>query len=120
MGSYHRARKGSVSTFSFSELRHWPIHFRDGAAPPEKAEPFWEFNPCVFRNAEDGPYYDHVLTRGNIDPFRDAPPGPRWRVAARERDWTLWEKESGEPNPAWAVADKGPCESRRVLESAPR
>jgi hypothetical protein len=120
MGSYHRARKGGVASFSFSELRHWPIRYRAGAAPPDKPETFWEFNPCVFRNAADGPYYDYVLTRGNIDPFRDAPPGPRWRVATRERDWTLYEKLPGEPNPAWTVADTGPCESRRVLESGPR
>ncbi len=118
MGSYHRARKGGVATFSFSELRHWPIQFRAGAEPPEKAEAFWEFNPCVFRNATDGVYYDYILTRGNIDPFRDSPPGPQWRVVTRDRDWTLYEKELGATFPEWTVADRGPCESRRVLEAA--
>ena len=117
MGSYHRARKGGVSDASFAELGHWPVVYRADAAPPPKPHPFWEFDPCVYRNEIDGAYYDYVLTRGDVDPFRDAPPGPRWRVAAREKEWTLYEKVPGATNPRWSVADRGPCESRRSLEA---
>ncbi|HEX7666672.1 MAG TPA: hypothetical protein VF407_19225, partial [Polyangiaceae bacterium] len=111
MGSYHRAREGGVSSFSFDEIAHWPIHYRPDAAPPPH-HPFWEFDPCVYRNEVDGAYYDYVLTRGDLDPFRDAPPGPKWRVIAHERDWRLCEKIPGETSPLWAVPDRGPCESR--------
>jgi hypothetical protein len=118
MGSYHRARTGGVSSFSFSELAHWPIHFAPEAAPPQHW-PFWTLeNACAFRNAVDGRYYDYVLTRGNVAPFRDAPPGPRWQKVDEELDWTLYEKLGGEENPAWRVDDGGPCESRRSLERA--
>ncbi|MEO7112289.1 MAG: hypothetical protein ABI183_17720 [Polyangiaceae bacterium] len=117
MGSYHRAQKGGVSSFSFSEIAHWPIHYLPEAAPPAH-RPFWEFDPCAYRNAVDGPYFDYVLTRGALDPFRDAPPGPKWRALAHEKDWTLYEKIPGETNPAWLVEDRGPCESRHSLEAA--
>ena len=117
MGSYHRAEKGGVASFSFSEIAHWPIHYLPAAAPPAH-HAFWEFDPCVYRNETDGSYYDYVLTRGELDPFRDAPPGPKWRVLGREKDWTLFEKIPNETNPAWAVEDRGPCESRHSLEGA--
>jgi hypothetical protein len=74
----------------------------------------------VYRNEVDGRYYDYVLTRGNVDPFRDAPPGPRWRATVHEKEWTLWEKIPGAENPAWTVQDRGPCESRRTLEAMAR
>lgn len=117
MGSYQRVEKGGVASFSFSEIAHWPIHYLPSAAPPPH-RPFWEFDPCAYRNAVDGPYFDYVLTRGAIDPFRDAPPGPKWLVLGREKDWTLYEKIPGEINPEWTVEDRGPCESRKSMEQA--
>lgn len=117
MGSYHRVASGGVASYSFSEIAHWPIHYAPGAEPPPHG-PFWEFNPCVYRNATDGAYYDYVLTRGAIDPFRDAPPGPKWRVVGTAKDWTLYEKIAGAVNPAWPVEDRGPCESRWSAERA--
>lgn len=119
MGSYHRVHRGGVASYSFSEIAHWPIHYVPSAAPPPHG-PFWEFDPCVYRNASDGAYYDYVLTRGAIDPFRDAPPGPKWRVVGTDKEWTLYEKLAGDANPPWSVEDRGPCESRWSLEHAPR
>jgi hypothetical protein len=116
MGAYHRARGGGVSSVSFSELAHWPLRYRPEAAPPPKPTMFWTFDSCLYRNETDGPYYDYVLARGNVSPFRDQPPGPVWRAIDRERDWALWEKVPGASAPAWSVADRGPCESRRSLE----
>jgi hypothetical protein len=118
MGAYHRARAGGVASVSFSELSHWPIHYRPESAPPWKPQMFWTFDSCLYANAVDGPYYDYVLARGNVNPFRDAPPGPRWREVDRERDWVLYEKLGGAPNPPWSVDDRGPCESRWSLEQA--
>lgn len=119
LGSYHRARHGGVAAPSFSDLPHWPVHYREAAAPPPKVA-FWEFNPCLYRNEVDGAYYDYVLVRGNVDPFRDEPPGPRWHALVREKDWTLYEKTPGEWAPKWAREDMGPCESRRSVEAEPR
>lgn len=50
----------------------------------------------------------------NVDPFRDEPPGPRWRVIGREKDWTLHEKTKDAWAPKWTRDDRGPCESRRT------
>jgi hypothetical protein len=116
MGAYHRARGGGTSSASFSELAHWPLRYRPEAAPPPKPTMFWTFDSCLYRNETDGPYYDYVLARGNVDPFRDRPPGPVWRAIDRELDWTLWEKQPGTTAPPWSVPDQGPCESRRSLE----
>ncbi len=33
-----------------------------------------------------------------------------------EREFVLYERVQGATHPAWAVADRGPCESRRSLE----
>ncbi len=120
VGAYHRARKGGVSSFSFTELHHWSLNYVPEKAPPKKAEAFWDFQPCLFKNAEDGPYYDYVLVRGTIDPFRDKPPGPAWKVAATARLFTLWEKIPGELYPAWPapLVDLGPCTSKADLERA--
>ncbi len=118
-GSYHRVRRGGVAGFSFAEIDHWPIHFRADAAPPSKPL-FWTLDACTFRNATDGAYYDYVLTRGNVDPFRDDPPGPQWRKIDAEREWTLYERIPGAENPAWTIPDPGPCESRRSLETSLR
>jgi hypothetical protein len=118
LGSYVRARRGGVASFSFTELGHWPLQFRAEAAPPRKA-PFWTFSPCLFRNETDGAYYDYVLVRGKLDPFRDAPPGPRWKSVDRDGEFVLYEKVGGEWNPPWRVEDGGPCKSRWSLEHAP-
>jgi hypothetical protein len=115
IGSYARARRGGVSAFSFSEIPHWPLHFRPDAAPPRKAL-FWTFDACGYRNEIDGAYYDYVIARGNINPFRDAPPGPMFRRVDAEREFTLYERVPGATTPPWTVPDRGPCESRRSLE----
>ena len=33
-GSYYRARRGGVASFSFAELPHSPVHYRPESAPP--------------------------------------------------------------------------------------
>jgi hypothetical protein len=116
MGAYHRSRRGGVSSYTFSELVHWPLQFRPGQAPPTKPEFVWTRDSCLYRNAVDGPYYDYVLVRGDVEPFRDAPPGPRYVAVDRELDWVLYEKAPGDAWPAWSVTDEGPCESRLSLE----
>ncbi|MBK6692272.1 MAG: hypothetical protein IPG50_08715 [Myxococcales bacterium] len=112
MGAYHRVVHGGVSGFSFSELPHWPLQFRREAAPPKKAATFWSLNPCVFRNADDGPYYDFALVKGAVDPFRDEPPGPVWRRVDSVKDFTLYAKVLEQSWPAWGTDDLGPCRSR--------
>jgi hypothetical protein len=115
VGAYHRARRGGVAGFSFSEIAHWPIHYKPGAGPPARPL-FWTRNACRYRNEIDGAYYDFVLARGNVDPFRDAPPGPVFRRVDQERDFVLYARVAGETNPPWSFEDPGPCESRRSLE----
>jgi hypothetical protein len=108
-GAYYRARYGGVASFSFSELPHWPIQYRPEAAPPTKKIVFWDWNPCLYRNAHDGPYYDFVLARGDVNPFANATGGPRWRVIGGAREWKLWARTEApwfEGNPD---ADPGPC-----------
>jgi hypothetical protein len=112
-GSYHRIRRGGVASFSFTSLGHWPMRYVDGGAPPAKKDPFWALDPCVFRNAEDGPFYDFVLVRGSTLPFRDEPPGPRFRFVASASGFSLYEKTTEPPWPAWASPDLGPCARRR-------
>jgi hypothetical protein len=113
VGALHRLKGGGVASVSFAEVPHWPIHFRPESRPPGLPGRDLEWYPCDFRNTVDGPYYDYVLVRGQIDPFRDDPPGPRWRLlgrAVQERApaWTLFERASGPDVPALA-ADPGPC-----------
>lgn len=115
IGAYARSRRGGVSSFSFTELPHWPIHYRASAEPPSKPI-FWTFNACGYRNDVDGNYYDFVVVRGNVDPFRDAPPGPVFRRLDADREFVLYERVPGATNPAWSVPDRGPCESRKSLE----
>lgn len=112
-GSYYRARYGGVAGFSFSELPHWPVTYRPELAPPKKVVTFWDWNPCLFRNDKDGPYYDYVLVRGDVDPFASAPGGPRWRVIGMAKDWVLYEKTNVAARPGVDV--HGPCP-----ESTPR
>jgi hypothetical protein len=109
LGAYYRLGGGGVASWSFSEMHHWSLHYVPEAAPPAHGA-FWEFNPCVFRNAVDGPYYDYVLVRGHVDPFKDKPPGPAWRSIAHQRDYTLYEKTGDEWPPRDAPpGDEGPC-----------
>lgn len=110
VGAYYRVRKGGAACFSFAQLPHWPLSFRPEATPPRHL-PFWEFAPCTFRNAHDGPYYDYALVRGALDPFRDRPPGPAWRLLKRDGDFALFEKTDA-PWPAWSEPDEGPCRAR--------
>jgi hypothetical protein len=113
VGALHRLRGGGVASVSFAEVPHWPIHFRPGSRPPGLPGRDLEWHPCDFRNGVDGPYYDYVLVRGPIDPFRDDPPGPRWRLvgrAAQQRApaWALFERSGGPEAPVLA-GDAGPC-----------
>jgi hypothetical protein len=111
-GSYHRIRKGGVAAFSFTSLGHWPMRYVEGGAPPPKKDPFWALDPCVFRNADDGPFYDFVLVRGATLPFADEPPGPRFRFVASTAAFSLYEKTKEPPWPAWSSPDEGPCRAR--------
>lgn len=88
----HRARHGGVAEPSFAVLGHWPIQYREGAAPPKKDVDFWEFRPDRFENAVDGPYYDYVLVRGPIASLCRARSGPRWIAVVNEGDWTLFRR----------------------------
>lgn len=108
-GAYYRVRYGGIASFSFSELPHWPVQYRPEAAPPKKRIVFWDWNPCLFRNAKDGAYYDFILARGEIDPFAKTPPGPRWRIIGGAKDWKLWERVPGSWTEGDADADPGPC-----------
>jgi hypothetical protein len=114
--AYHRIRNGGVTAYSFAAFDHWPLRYAAGAAPPAKRELFWATNPCVFRNAEDGPYYDYVLVRGEVDPFIDEPPGPRFTLVGRASAFRLHAKTNAEPWPAGSDAgaepDRGPCARR--------
>jgi hypothetical protein len=115
IGAYHRARGGGMSEPSFSVLPHWPLHFRPASAPPVKSRDHWEARPCLYRNTIDGNYYDYVLVRGNVDPFRMRPPGPSWTPIVREQQWTLYEKSSAQSAPDDALLavvppDRGPCD----------
>jgi len=90
-GSYYRARKGGLASFSFAELPQSPLRYRPGTAPPQKPA-HWEWEPWRFRNDVDGLYYDYVLVRGYPDPFARSTAGPQWHVAARSGPWTLYAK----------------------------
>jgi hypothetical protein len=115
VGSYHRVHKGGVASWSFAELSHWSVVYRREAMPPHHP-PFWEYNPCVYRNAEDGSYYDYLLVRGALDPFRDKPPGPAWSPLSHAGDFTLFGK-TGETWPDWDTQDEGPCRARSEDEA---
>jgi len=90
-GSYYRARKGGIASFSFAELPQSPLRYRPETAPPPKP-PHWEWEPWRFRNDVDGRYYDYLLVRGFTDPFASAGSGPTWHVLARSGGWMLYGK----------------------------
>jgi hypothetical protein len=111
--AHHRTRRGGVASMSFSEMSHWPIQYRPETRPPRKSVMFWDFEPCVFRNSEDGDYYDFVVSRGVRDPFANDPPGPRWRELSRVNLFRIFAKV---PEPGSAPrevspqrVDLGPC-----------
>jgi len=113
-GSYHRARGGTVASYSFVELPHWPIHYAPGEAPPEHA-PFWAFHPCEYRYRVDGAYYDYVLVQGPVDPWdgRQRALGPLFVPSARAGVFTLYEKVDGPPaDGEMDEPDRGPCRER--------
>ncbi|HKB75291.1 MAG TPA: hypothetical protein VKC58_01760 [Myxococcales bacterium] len=91
-GSYYRARKGGIASFSFAELPQSPLRYRPETAPPPKPA-HWEWEPWSFRNDVDGLYYDYLLVRGFGDPAARAGPGPAWHVLSRAGAWTLYTKE---------------------------
>ena len=113
-GSYHRARGGSVASYSFVELPHWPVHYARGSAPPEHG-PFWCFHPCAYRYRADGAYYDYVLVQGPVDPWdgRQRALGPLFVPMARAGVFTLYEKADGPPVEGETdEPDRGPCRER--------
>ena len=111
VAAYHRVRSGGVASFSFSELHHWPVQYKRSERPPPKPGTKWDYDPCAFRNATDGPYYDLVLVRGPIDPFVTRPAGPIFRPAATVGPMTLYRKEDGTWPPTEGT-DPGPCPGR--------
>ncbi len=112
VGAYHRVRSGGVAGFSFTELSHWPLHYKAAERPPIKEGATWDIHPCSFRNAVDGAYYDFVLVRGRVDPFAGEPEGPVFRPLVTTGTMTLFRKEAGTWPPK-ASLDGGPCADER-------
>ncbi len=106
MGAYHRIRNGGVSSFSFTELAHWPLRYADGAAPPSRV-PFWIYHPCAYRYREDGAFYDYVLVQGGARPFDGDVPGAVFEPIAHEGAFTLYAKTTAPPDDT--SPDRGPC-----------
>ncbi len=114
-GAYHRARGGSVSSWSFTELPHWSLRYTAGHAPPEHA-PFWIFDPCAYDYDRDGAYHDYVLVNGDEKPFDDDPPGPRFEPVATSGAMTLYAKTRASFEPSGEAI--GPCS--RAAKTASR
>jgi hypothetical protein len=118
-GSYHRARGGSIASYSFVELPHWPVHYAPGSAPPDHG-PFWAFRPCAYRYREDGAFYDYVLVQGDVDVFgeRQGGLGPPFVATAHAGSFTLYEKVEGPGDEASPeLPDRGPCRPRPPVAS---
>jgi len=92
-GSYYRARKGGVASFSFAELPQSPLRYIPGMGPPAK-QPGWEWHALDYSNTREGPYYDYWLVHGYVDPLArlHLEGGPQWRLKVREGAWALYEK----------------------------
>jgi hypothetical protein len=108
-GSYYRALGGAVASWSFSELAHWPLHYAPGREPPPH-HPFWVFDPCAYRYASDGAYYDYALGQGRVDSMTGGP-GPSFVEVGSSGVFTLYAKRPGAPAPASPLdaEDRGPC-----------
>jgi hypothetical protein len=107
-GSYYRAVGGDVASYSFSELAHWPIHYRPTVAPPTHT-PLWIYRPCDYDNEVDGPYYDYALVQDGFDPFATHR-GPVFIEVQRTRQFVLYAKA---PLAAWpAATGVNPCPTR--------
>jgi hypothetical protein len=107
-GSYHRVQADAIASYSFSELAHWPVHYRPGVAPPSRV-PFSIYAPCTYRYREDGERYDYVLVQGAADPFSDHAPGPTFEPVARSGKFTLFAKTAAETEASAGEPDRGPC-----------
>jgi hypothetical protein len=107
-GSYHRARGGAQAGYSFADLPHWSVHHKAGAQPPKWA-PHWAYRPCDFSYREGGAYYDYVLVQGDLAPFVDDAPGPRFEPVARARAFTLYRKTGPAPASTDAEPDRSVC-----------
>lgn len=104
VGSYTRATGGDVAGWSFTELPHWPVHYRADVAPPKHAS-FWIYDPCQYRYRTDGAYYDDVLVAGPVTPFGEGAPGPTFVPVARSGIFTLYSKTDGDGG----GEDTSPC-----------
>ena len=107
-GSYHREKPGTIVSYSFSELDHWPLRYAPGIEAPPVHPGFWHFTPCMFELRRDGAYYDYVLVQGAHSPFSEGQPGPTYREIARSGAFLLFEKASNEDKSA-GVPDASPC-----------
>ena len=79
--------------------------------------------PCLYRKVRDGRWFDYVLVRGAVDPFRDDPQGPRWKPKGKTAKFTLFEKDPSRPDRL--DGPEGPCVGLRrpgtseAIEAAP-
>lgn len=106
--SYHRARGGAESAYSFAEMPHWSVHYAEGAGPPAFG-PLWTYRPCAYTRRAGGARFDHVLVQGAVAPFEDDAPGPRFaRVAARGA-FTLYRRTGPEPTSLAGEPDRSVC-----------
>jgi len=108
LGAYHRVKSEAFVAYSFTRMAHWPVHYRENAAPPGT---FSTFDPCSYRLREDGRFYDYVLVQGDTDPFADDPPGPAFVRELAAGRFTLYKRMGHETNPT--APDRGPCERTR-------
>jgi hypothetical protein len=111
-GAYHRLKPGTITSYSFTELKHWPINYAPDHAPPKRAE-FWTYHPCEFRHRADGNYYDYVLVQGHrYDPFAIEHPGPAFKEIARSGSFVLFEKDESVPESMPDAPDRSVCRKR--------
>jgi hypothetical protein len=111
VAAYSRVpRGGGIASFSFTEMRHWSVHYRSKAHPPKKDVPLWIYAPCKYENKIDGRFYDFVFVIGDVDPFASAPVGPRFAPVARTGKIVLYGKTGEEISPEAAASD-APCAS---------
>jgi hypothetical protein len=88
------------------------VQYKPDGAPPKQEALAWAMAPCLYRNVRDGEYFDFMLVRGAVDPFRDAPLGPRWKVRGKTSKFVLYEKDTSEPDVTEGT-DDGICHGLR-------